>query len=212
MSDTTAFLSGCAIAGVATLIWLQGGTGLERPNFYRNSPQYNAPSLAEQPNGGTVYPAPTAWNIDAQIKKQIEEQQAANEKLQTELEQQQAVNESLQGELDEQKSENQKLIAQIQEQQKQFKLYPAKTQQQNRLQIGMLWALGGIIIILVVGGSIILIGIVALLLRPQKRYYPRHAPVIQPLSLPPQYFYSDPDRLMSPQTRTKRVREVEQDD
>ena len=209
MSDTTAFLSGCAVAGVATLFWLQGGTGFEKPNFSYSSPStsYSNPSLAEPSNLNPSLPTPSTWSISPQIKQQLEQQHTQFEQLKTELEQQKAFNEQLKIELEQQKLEKQELMAQMQQQ----SLKPAK-EQQNKLQIGMIWALGGIIIILVVGGSFMMIGIVALLLRPQKSYASRPTHVIHPLSLQ-DYGYSDyQGNVIYRQPKLRQVNEVSRDE
>lgn len=206
MSDSTAFLSGCAVAGVATLFWLQGGTGFEKPNFNYSPPSgYSNPSLAEPSNLDPNSPTPSAWSINPQIKQQLEQQHTQFEQLKVELEQQKAFNEQLKVELEQQKVEKEELMAQLQQQ----SLKPAKEQQNNKLQIGMIWALGGIIIILVVGGSFMMIGIVALLLRPQKNYASRPTHVIHPLSLQ-DYGYQDYQIYRQPKLRP--VKEVSREE
>ncbi len=207
MSDTTAFLSGCALAGVATLVWLQGGLGLDKGNLpYPETPQYNQPVISD-PSTSVTIPSSSTLDLEPKLKEQLEKQQTVNDELKAELQQQRAITEQLKTDLELQKTETGAIISQLQEQQR---IIPAKAQQASRIQIGMLWALGGIVIILVVGGSVMLIGIVAILLRPQKRYsQPAH--IVHPLSLPPEYGYGDySGEFVYAQRRPRRVREVEQ--
>ena len=210
MSDSTAFLSGCAVAGVATLLWLQGGSGFEKPNLsYPNSSPYGNTSLADPSATNPNFPTPNNWSIDPKLKQQLEQQHAQFEQLKVELEKQKADNQQLQNELAQQRMEKEQLIAQLQQQENSL----TNPSQNSKLQIGMIWALGGIIIILVVGGSFMMIGIVALLLRPQKNHAPRPTHIVHPLSLPTEYGYPGyQGDVVYHQPRLRKVKEIDREE
>lgn len=210
MTDSTAFLSGCAVAGVATLLWLQGGSGFEKQNVtYPNSSPYSNPSLAQPSATNPNFPTPNSWSIDPKLKQQLEQQHTQFEQLKVELEKQKANNQQLQNELAQQRMEKEQLIARLQQQENS----PTNPFQNNKLQIGMIWALGGIIIILVVGGSFMIIGIVALLLRPQRNNTPRSTHVVHPMTLPTEYGYPGyQGDVIYHQPRLRKVKELDRDE
>lgn len=136
MSDTTAFLAGSAVAGVAALLMLKsGGISLSQPELAQS---YSPPAaIAPASPAGTVAlptqgdPA-TDRQVEAllrsqlddnksstdQLKIQLEQQKFLTEQLKLQLEQQQQTTAQLKSQLDDQRQEATAVIDRLREQQR----------------------------------------------------------------------------------------------
>ena len=207
MSDTTAFLTGCAMAGVATLLLFKGGQGVGQfslsPQTQPGAPTVTDP-LATTPSPSD--PATVALNVDPQLRAYLEKQRVATEQLMTELEQQKTETKQLKLLLEQQNAETKQVLEQVQSQQ----VTPEALEQAKTFQTGMIWAVGGIVVVLVVVGSILLVGLIAIAAQPKRP--PRTTHVFHPMNMPTsQALPGRTPELASPR-RTRYVQNIERDD
>lgn len=167
MSDTTSFLGGAALAGLAAIILLKGGVSANTPGFAPSQPLSVQPyPTATMPTIG-VPPtaAPTTYDLEKQrtetdqLKAQFEQQRVQTEQLKAQIQSQQTLIETLTTQ-----TKNTGVMP-----------IPARTPQgqpqsldpsNNPVMTGILWALGGML--LAFGGGIALVGIFVLFARQQR--------------------------------------------
>jgi hypothetical protein len=181
MSDTTAFVGGAALAGLAALIILKGGITIGAPNVSptQSLPNFSAAPLTVQPSPVGALPVPTQATPLPVPTHDIEKQQLATEQLKAQLEQQRTQTEQLKNQLQSQQALIDALAAQNKinaTNQPQQMLYgngsrytPGLEQSNpstNPMVAGLIWALGGII--LTFGGGIALVGMFVLFSKNQR--------------------------------------------
>lgn len=203
MSDTTAFLTGCAVTGIAAVLL---GSGLAASQYRNSAPLQPLPATPELP------PVPVPANpLESQTSDRVIE-------LEQDLEQQQAETEDLRAQLDKQQADLQRLSAQLQEQQRVMSEMAvqmdtlvaqrdraADLEQPTRFQTLTLTAIGVTLLIVVAGGGIILIGIIILLMQSQRRPS-RSMQIVHPVQ--PSYTFPEQD-FLTPPTRPRRTRQIE---
>ena len=161
MSDTTSFLGGAALAGLAAVILLRGGVSATSPigamPTLQPLPTATLPPIGTMPS--VVTPAPTPYDLEKQrletdqIKAQLEQQRVQTEQLKAQVQSQQALIETLN----------------VQNKNTPTAIAPRSPQGQvnllesPNLMTGVLWALGGMI--LAFGGGIALVGLFVLIAR-----------------------------------------------
>ncbi|MCY7274571.1 MAG: DUF3450 domain-containing protein [Phormidesmis sp. CAN_BIN44] len=167
MSDTTSFLGGAALAGLAAIILLKGGVSANTPGFAPSQPLTVQPyPAATMPTIGVPPTAPpTTYDLEKQrletdqLKAQFEQQRAQTEQLKAQIQSQQTLIETLTTQ-----TKNTGVMP-----------IPARTPQgqpqsldpsNNPVMTGILWALGGML--LAFGGGIALVGIFVLFARQQR--------------------------------------------
>lgn len=167
MSDTTSFLGGAALAGLAAVILLKGGVSA-------NSPIGAAPLPALQPlptvtmppttlPPTTLTPSPTTYDLEKQrletdqLKTQLEQQRVQTEQLKAQVQSQQTLIETLSTQS---KAGVMSLPA------KSTQGQPNPVEQPNPVMTGLLWALGGMM--LAFGGGVALVGMFVLFARQQR--------------------------------------------
>lgn len=194
MSDTTAFLAGCAVSGVVALLLFKSGLCNDLPPFYPRRDQPDAPSGINPVPQNPSPPSAMApgGNASSQLDNKLEQQKTNTQQLATQLELQKAATEHLKTELERQRLDTERLMLQLQEQQRtivtlsagQARPVPAPFQQQANFHSGILWAIGGMVIILVgIGGGIVIVCAIALLRQPQRSSgYTRT--IEEPMNLP----------------------------
>lgn len=200
MSETTAFLAGSAVAGVAALLVLKGGFSLSQPEV---PPPYNPAG-----NAAEVSPSSISGQLSTQAKTaedlqtQLKTQQELTEQLKAQLEKQRETTEELKTQLEAQRLEAQRVIDQVKNQQRSMDLLTLQqalpdqansdlmqtlqNREQSRAQVILLWGLGGIIVVLVVGGGLI-VGSLVILLVQQRRAARSAQAANSPLNLPVTY-------------------------
>ena len=215
MSDTTAFLAGCAVSGVVALLLFKGGLCNDLPPFYPRRDQPDAPSTIPVPQG----PAPTSpmapgGNASSELDNKLEQQKTNTQQLATQLELQKAATEHLKTELQRQRLDTERLMLQLQEQQRmvvtmnaqQARPIAAPFQQQANFNSGIFWAIGGMVIILVVvGGGVAIVCAIALIVQPQRSTYTRT--IEEPINLP--WPYTVPRgyaQFLPPPTKTRNIK------
>lgn len=227
-SDSTAFLAGCAITGVAAVLLLRGGLLAEQPRI-------TSPTLSSPPAlSATTNPLGSSGSEpDWQIDRQLEEQRIVTQDLKAQLDRQRTETDALKVELERQRSETDKLVTQLQQQlETQQRLIDTVNVQQQissadrdrttdqlraieprpnygldqplRLQSTLLWAVGVTLIVVALGGGVVLIVLIVLLAQSQRRY-PRTVNVIHPMAAP----YPLNAQALLPAHRPKRTAQVE---
>ncbi len=180
MSDTTAFVGGAALAGLAALIVLKGGITIGSPNLSpaQSLPSFSAVPLATQPATVGVLPAPTMATPSPVSAHDLEKQQLVTEQLKAQIEQQRTQTDQLKNQLQSQQALIDALTAQnkvnpaIQTQSPPYGnryatgLEAVDRQTSSSMVAGLMWALGGMI--LTFGGGIALVGMFVLFSKNQR--------------------------------------------
>jgi hypothetical protein len=214
MSDTTAFLAGCAVTGVAAILLLRAGIGISQPRFI--DPVQPPPAVTELPTPVAVPSSASTMVQDSihqmQLERDLEDQKTNATELKNQLEKQRDQIEKLQTQIEKYQANIDQLTSQLQEQQR---LVTTLTAQQTtlaspsessvKLQTVAIWVVGGVLIIVAIVGGMILIGVVVLLVLSQRRA-PRTMHVVQPLTT--SYTLPQP-QLLPPQTRVRRPKPVD---
>lgn len=160
MSETTSFLGGAALAGLAAVILLRGGIGTTNTPVL--SPAQPLPNYGYSVQPGmpvpTVPPPPTGTDVDKQraeteqLRALVEQQRVQTEQLKTQLQSQQALIETL-------NAQNKAALVNPQK--------PVNVQPENNpVFSNLLWMLGGVI--LTFGGGIALVGMFVLFAKQQR--------------------------------------------
>lgn len=200
MRETTTFLCGAAIAGLAVLVFMRGGVNSQQAPTLAplNSPAPTSSPIAVPAPTPTLtttpLPMPTVAAPDYFYEQQNQVQKQAIVQLQTALEQQKAETDKLKEYVQRQQLELEVLKAQAKATAEPSQTQPSALQSTataNRespphpLLLGMFWALGGVV--LSFGGAMVLITMFAWFARQQQRnarmheyYSNRNYPRIQP--------------------------------
>lgn len=188
MSDTTAFLGGAAVAGLAALVLLRGGVNAGSPMVATvpqplptvplPSPLLSPVATASPVTGSDQQNDVQKFAID-QLTKAVEQQRTESEKLREQVQRQQSVIDAL--------------ATQARLTSSNFQPRPATpsvppAEQPNSMLNSMMWALGGVALSL--GGGIVLVGMFVTLSKQQGRNA-RSVEIVQPLE---DYTYISPDR------------------
>ena len=206
MNDTTAFLSGCAIAAVATFVIMDKGNHFDCANRGVGN---NLPSV-NQTLPPTPLPPPPSINPqqpDSQFQRQLTE----NQQLKSMLQQQDTEVEQLKSQLDKQWMETQQLLLQMQAQQGR----PATAGNGEMPDSGkiFIWVLGASVLVLGIGGSIIIIVVLlAMFAQSQQRYHPT-THVVHPLNVSstPRRVYERQPRYLSPYAKVRGTSDLDDD-
>jgi len=162
MSETTSFLGGAALAGLAAVILLKGGVSNSSPTLSPAQPLPNY-GYSVQPGApvATIPPAATTTTT-----ADAEKQRAETEQLKTIVEQQRIQNEQFKAQLQSQQA----LIETLNAQNKAAIPVPQRpansTSENNTVFSNLLWMLGGVI--LTFGGGIALVGMFVLFAKQQR--------------------------------------------
>ncbi len=189
MSDTTAFLGGAAVAGLAALVLLRGGVNPGTPTVAtvpQPLPTVPLPSPLLSPPVTTTPAASSDQQNDVQkfaidqLTKAVEQQRTETEKLREQVQRQQSVIDALATQ------------ARLTSSNFQPRTVPPSAQslpdQSNSMLNSMMWALGGVALSL--GGGIVLVGMFVTLSKQQGRAA-RSVEIVQPLE---DYTYLAPER------------------
>ncbi len=168
MSDTTSFLGGAALAGLAAIILLKGGVSANTPGLMSPQPLPVQPyPTATMPTYGVApTAAPTTYDLEKQrletdqLKAQVEQQRTQTEQLKAQIQSQQTLIETLTAQ-----TKNAGVMP-IPARPPQGQLQSTDSSNNNPVMTGILWALGGML--LAFGGGIALVGIFVLFARQQR--------------------------------------------
>jgi hypothetical protein len=164
MSESTSFLGGAAFAGLAALVLLKGGVTVGAPNVggvQSLSAPTVSPSVVAQP---VVSPSPTVSPEGAnpedveQLKTLVEQQKTDIEKLRTQVQDQKVAIDTLTTQLKVNTPPANSSSAQV---------LSTDEQLANPILTGLLWALGGVVLAL--GGGLSLVGMFVLVAKQQQQ-------------------------------------------
>lgn len=214
MTDTTAFVAGCATTGVAVLVLL-----LARVGFQSSSPADNVRS--DSATLETVVPVPQSplqtidEGLSDEIKQELERQRDLTAKLENQLVQQEMLARNLENQLKQQQEETRAVLSQLREYQHSVdtlslqngQLVAAQSEQDSSstIQTTLLWIGGGLLLVMVCGGGAI---ILCMVLVSGRRREERTVPVVYPFQMPVPpsgYRYYEQEFLPPPSVRHKRA-------
>lgn len=216
MKNTTAFLGGCAVTGVLALLFFKGCF-----NFGFGPWGGLGANLATPPERGESLPlvpvppppgSPSNPNNFEQLNHQLALQQANTEELKKNLEQQRLLIEQLRSSLEQQRIQSERLTIQLQEQQRAMESLRLdqrnprldRYEQVAMFQTNLLWAIAGVVLVLVIGGGIMILGAIAVLMQPSRRY-PYRSQAFDPSHFSPPYsFYQPYTDFLPPQPKHRR--------
>ncbi|NJO49207.1 MAG: hypothetical protein HC840_06850 [Leptolyngbyaceae cyanobacterium RM2_2_4] len=132
MSDTTAFLAGCAVTGFAAVLLLRAGLPFSSSPAEVQSP----PSVTEQQSPLPVPPSANGLSSEgsSQLQRELDRQQAIAEALEDKLDDQETTITRLESRLQEQEDELEQVLAQLQEQQQSVADMTVRRADENSLE------------------------------------------------------------------------------
>lgn len=214
MTDTTAFVAGCATTGVAVLVLL-----LARVGFQSSSSADDVRS--DSATLETVMPVPQSpiqtidEGLSDDIKQELDRQRDLTAKLENQLVQQEMLARNLENQLKQQQEETRAVLSQMREYQRSVdtislqngQLVAAQSERGDTsiIQTTLLWIGGGLLLVLVCGGGAI---ILCMVLVSGRRREERAVPVVYPFQMPVPptgYRYYEQEFLPPPQVRHKRA-------
>ncbi|MEL6333944.1 MAG: hypothetical protein AAFU84_06455 [Cyanobacteria bacterium J06633_23] len=211
MTDTTAFVAGCATTGVAVLVLL-----LARVGFRTSSPDIESSAVTLE----TVVPVPQSPvqtienDISDDIKQDLDRQRELTAKLENQLVQQEMLARNLENQLKQQQEETRAVLSQLREYQRSVdtlslqngQLVAAQSEQDtSNVQTTLLWIGGGLVLVMLLGGGMI---ILCMVLVSGRRREERSVPVVYPFQMPVPpsgYRYYEQEFLPPPPVRHKRA-------
>lgn len=212
MTDTTAFVAGCATTGVAVLVLLLARVGFQSSSS--DSVRSDSATL------DAVVPVPQSpiqtidEGLSDDIKQELDRQRDLTAKLENQLVQQEMLARNLENQLKQQQEETRAVLSQLREYQRSVdtlslqngQLVAAQSEQDNgSIQTTLLWIGGGLLLVMVCGGGAILL---CMVLVSGRRREERTVPVVYPFQMPVPptgYRYYEQEFLPPPPVRHKRA-------
>lgn len=239
MTDTTAFLAGCAISGVAAVLLLRGGFSFESPARSVQAPSLPTPIMAMPSPSPSIQSSDQDSYREWQLERDLVQQQNATQSLMNELQNQKGQTDDLKREtenlrdlLERQRDEADDLVVQLQEQQRMIEnlkvgmaaspspstrlsldderlVERSPSPDTSRSQTIMIIAVGATVIVLLLGGAALFLIIIIFALQSQRRP-PRTVHVIHPFPSP--YPMPTQQHLLPAQVnRPKRAKQIDYD-
>lgn len=218
MTDTAAFLAGCAVTGVAALFLLRNDLTASQARGLSTAPIAQATAQAPAPTPSNLFQDPgQEWKMQTQLEQQqgasreladqFRKQQGDTEDIKNQLEKQQTQTEDLRGQLEKQQRSTEQLLIQVQEQQHMLEkmadrqqIEPAMLRSDSassgQIQTTFLWIAGGVFAVILVGGGLMLIGVIAVVLLSSRRRQTRTVHVVHPVPTP--YNFAEQPQLLPP--------------
>ncbi|MEO0756398.1 MAG: hypothetical protein AAFY78_05935 [Cyanobacteria bacterium J06648_16] len=205
MSDTTAYVAGCATTGVAVLVLLVAKVGIGSTQRAAPEPVESVPAV---PVPAVPSPEPE-WEDD--LRQELDKQRDLVSKLESQLSQQEVIARNLENQLRQQQEESRVVASQLNEYQRSVDTLSVQNSQLTQakrddgLQTTLLWVGGGIVLVLVLGGGGLILCMVFLATQANRRPE-RPVPVMYPLQMPtpPSYRYYEQE-FLPPPARPKRA-------
>ena len=171
MSDTSAFIAGCATTGAAALILLLARMGVgESPVSVENP----VPTSAQE----SVMPVPAPpppingdvnLHAEEELLSELQDQQALITRLETQISQQDLLLRDLSSQLQQQRQETQTLATRISTYETSVNSLTAQQQQfagvqqeTDKAQSSLLWVGAGLVMVVLIGGALVLVILVVL--------------------------------------------------
>ncbi|MEM8503237.1 MAG: hypothetical protein AAF716_08805 [Cyanobacteria bacterium P01_D01_bin.1] len=223
MSDTTAYLAGCATTGVAALVLLVARVGMvstgseldlaNRQNDQQSDRFAQVESIvsSQQPD------AQSQQALETEIRRELDKQRTLTQKLEEQLSEQETLSASLETQLQEQSEKTQDLLSRIQDYQRSVEDIELEDKiaaavrpttdaatQSSGPSTSLIWLGAGVVIILGLGGGGLILCSILLILQSQRRSV-RPMPM-PPMPMPPasDYRYYDPALLPPTQVPPRR--------
>ena len=196
MSDTTAYLAGCATTGVAALVLLVARIGMVSSGVEGD----RANQLNEQRERVEAAAVPSSQPLEYEIRRELDKQRDLTEKLEAQLTQQEALSGALEEQIKAQEEKTQDLLAQIQTYQRSVEdielqdKIAAAARPAEPVRPGfspsLIWLGAGVVVVLILGGGGLILCAVLLILQSQRRSN-RPVPMPPPMPMSPAYRYYD---------------------
>ncbi|KPQ34376.1 MAG: V-type ATPase 116kDa subunit family [Phormidesmis priestleyi Ana] len=219
MSDTTAYLAGCATTGVAALVLLVARVGMVSANpdnaRVRQLDDRLAQIEATTPSLESNTAGAATQKLEGEIRRELDKQKELTQKLESQLVQQETLSSSLEEQLKEQEDKTTELLAKIQDYQRSVEdmeidgkiaaasrpIEPVSSTPTSLIFLG-----AGVVIVLFLGGGGLIVCVALLILQSQRRSAVRPMPMPPPLHMPPAspYQYYDQTFLPPAQVRPRR--------
>jgi hypothetical protein len=236
MSDTAAFLAGCAVTGVAVLFVMRNDFAGSRAGV---PPSLQPPSITQSPPTPIpVPPSPERFqedgrsfrleteldqqrNLARDLTDQIRRQQERADELRNQLERQQRQTDDLKSQLERQERNTEILISRMQEQQRvidRISDQPLQTQlpvvtdiepsrqSDSNVYAIVTGAIGVVVLVVVAGGGLILFGIIIVVLFSTRRR--TRTVIVHPYSSS-SYPAISPQSLLPARTRSRPARQID---
>lgn len=220
MSDTTAYLAGCATTGVAALVLLVARVGMVSANAEADSATRLGDRVARieaaNPSQQAIAEAQSKQALESEIRTELDKQRDLTQKLEAQLSEQETLSQDLEEQLAEQEEKTKDLLTRIQDYQRSVEdmelddkiaaaARPA-TEVNTGPSTSLLWLGAGVVVVLVLGGGGLILCSVLLILQSQSRRNSRHVPMAHPIPMPPAtgYRYYDPSFLPPAQIPPRR--------
>jgi TolA-binding protein len=214
MSDTTAYLAGCATTGVAALVLLVARMGMVSAGpetaRARQLDDRLARIEATTPLQSPGADAPNSQKLEYEIRRELDKQQEITKKLEQQLVQQETLSGSLEDQLKTQEEKTQALMSRIQDYQRTVEdmeiddkiaaaSRPARDSAGGATPTTLIFLGAGVVVVLLLGGGGLILCAVLLILH---RAVPMPPPV--PMSPTSAYRYYDQTFLPPAQVRPRR--------
>jgi len=219
MSDTTAYLAGCATTGVAALVLLVARVGMVSASAEADDASRLGDRIARieeaTPSRQAIADAQAEQALESEIRQELDKQRELTQKLEEQLTEQETLSQSLEEQLAEQEESTKALLTRMQDYQRSVEdmelddkiaaaARPA-TETNPGPPVSLLWLGAGVVVVLVLGGGGLILCSVLLILQSQSRRNSRHVPMAHPMPMPPAgYRYYDPSFLPPAQLPPRR--------
>ncbi len=218
MSDTTAYLAGCATTGVAALVLLVARVGMvsaggEQANRLGDRITQIESTVPNQQSTADAQSQP----LEAEIRRELEKQRDFTQKLEDQLGEQETLSANLEAQLQEQSDKTKDLLNRIQDYQRSVEDIELEDKiaaavrpttdvatRPSAPSTSLIWLGAGVVVVLGLGGGGLILCSVLLILQAQRRSV-RPMPM-PPMSMPPSpdYRYYDPALLPPAQVPPRR--------
>lgn len=223
MSDTTAYLAGCATTGVAALVLLVARIGMvstgDGIDLASRQTDRQGDRLAQIESTVSDQPSnvQSQQALEAEIRRELDKQRTLTQKLEEQLSEQELLSANLETQLREQSEKTRDLLDRIQDYQRSVEdieledkiaaaVRPANdaAAHSSRPSTSLIWLGTGVVIILGLGGGGLILCSVLLILQSQRSSV-RPMPMA-PMPMPPasDYRYYDPSLLPPAQIPPRR--------
>lgn len=209
MSDTTAYLAGCATTGVAALVLLVARVGMVTSRVDTETQLSDRIARIETATPARQTAELNEQALNKEIRQELTKQQELTEKLEEQLLAQEGISEELEAQLEAQEEKTKDLLARIQDYQRSVEdmaiddriaaaTRPAAPTAPTP-SVPLVWVGAGVVVVLILGGGGLILCTVLLILQAQqnRRMTARHMPMPMPRPMPPSssYRYYDPSFL-----------------
>lgn len=218
MSDTTAYLAGCATTGVAALVLLVARVGMVSTSAdsadARQLDSRIARIEATTPNQQALSEAQTNQQLENDIRRELDKQRDLTKRLEEQLVDQESISTSLAKQLSEQEDKTKDLMVRIQDYQRSVEdleiddKIAAAARPASEIRSGppasVIWLGAALAFVLVLGGGGLVICAVLLFMQSQRDRY-RSVPMRPPMPMPPAAAYRYEQNFLPPaQFRSQR--------